>query len=122
MKNKSFEIAAEGEIPTSGADGMLITHGGRFSGFGFYLLDGKLVYHYNRVGVARYTIVSTDKLPAGQHRLTVDFKYDGTLGKGGDVVLSVDGQPVAVVRVERTLPFRLSLDETMDIDKDTGRP
>ncbi len=50
----------------------------------------------------------------------MDFKYDGTLGKGGDVVLSVDGQPVAVGRVERTLPFRLSLDETMDIGKDTG--
>ena len=122
LKNKSFELAAEVEIPASGADGMLITHGGRFSGYGFYLLDGKLVYHYNLAGVVHYNIVSKDKVPPGQHRLTADFKHDGGLGKGGDVVLSVDGNSVAVGRVERTLPFRLSLDETLDIGEDTGTP
>jgi hypothetical protein len=55
--------------------------------------------------------------------LTADFKYDGGgIGRGGHVVLSVDGQAVAVGRVERTLAFRLAGDETLDIGEDTGTP
>lgn len=127
LKNKSFELRVEVEIPEGGAEGMLVTHGGRFSGYGLYLLDGKLLFHdnYNLAGVARYNIVSEDKVPPGKHTLTADFKNDysaGGLGKGGAVVLSVDGQSVAVGRVDRTLAFRLSLDETLDVSEDTGTP
>jgi arylsulfatase len=34
----------------------------------------------------------------------------------------VDGKAVATGRIERTLPFRLSLDETLDCGEDTGTP
>jgi arylsulfatase len=43
----SYNIRAEVEIPEGGAEGVLVTHGGRFSGYGFYLLDGKPVYTWN---------------------------------------------------------------------------
>jgi hypothetical protein len=36
--------------------------------------------------------------------------------------LHVDGKTVATGRIERTLPFRLSLDETLDCGEDTGTP
>jgi arylsulfatase len=53
----------------------------------------------------------------------VDFKYDGDgFGKGGAVTISVDDKPVADGRVDRTYPFRVSLDETLDIGEDTGTP
>jgi hypothetical protein len=123
MKNKSYEIRAEVEIPETGAEGVLVTQGGRFCGYGLYLLKGKLVYDYNLVGVKHYRAVSKAAIPAGKHTLTADFKYDGGgIGKGGHVVLSTDGQAVAVGRVERTLPFRLAGDETLDIGEDTGTP
>ncbi|TAI62685.1 arylsulfatase [Bradyrhizobium sp. Leo170] len=122
LKNKSFEIRAEVEIPEAGADGVLLTQGGRFGGYGLYLLNGKLVYHYNLAGIARYNVVSKEKVPAGKHTLTANFNYDGGLGKGGAIVLSVDGKAVAEGRVERTLPMRVSLDETFDVGEDAGTP
>jgi arylsulfatase len=121
-KNKSWQIKAEVQIPKGGAEGMLLTHGGRFSGWGLYLLKGKLVFCYNLAGVARYYLTGKEKLAPGAHTIVYDFKYDGGLGKGGLGTIQVDGKTVATNRIERTLPFRLSLDETLDCGEDTGTP
>jgi arylsulfatase len=122
-KNKSWQIKAEVVIPKGGAEGMLLTHGGRFSGWGFYLLDGKPVFTYNLAGVARYTMTGKDSLEPGAHTIAYDFKYDGPgLGKGGVGTIQVDGKTVATGSIERTLAFRLSLDETLDCGEDTGTP
>ncbi len=120
--NKSFKIGAEVTIPAAGAEGVLATQGGRFNGWGFYLLAGKPVFHYNTVGVYRYTVASPDQLSPGNHTILVDFKYDGGLGKGGTATLMVDGPQVAQGKIERTIPFRISADETLDIGEDTGTP
>ena len=123
IKNKSFRLTAEVEIPEGGAQGMLVTQGGRFSGYGLYLLDGRPVFHYNLAGVARYQVAGRDQLPAGKHTIVLDFKYDGGgIGKGGIATLTVDGRKAGEGRIERTLPFRISLDETLDIGEDTGTP
>jgi arylsulfatase A-like enzyme len=122
-KNKSFKIGADVEIPARGADGVIATQGGRFAGWGLYLLGGKPVFHYNLAGVQRFTIAAKEKLAAGRHAVLVDFKYDGGgIAKGGTVTISVDEKPVAKGRVERTIPFRMALDETLDIGEDTGTP
>jgi arylsulfatase len=34
----------------------------------------------------------------------------------------VDGKTVGTSRIERTLPFRLAVDETLDCGEDTGTP
>ena len=123
LKNKSYRIKAEVVIPKSGAEGMLLTHGGRFSGYGLYLLKGKPVFTYNLAGVARYSVAGKETLKPGKHTIVFDFKYDGGgLGKGGNGTLQVDGKTVATGRIERTLPFRVSLDETLDCGEDTGTP
>lgn len=110
-------------IPKDGADGMLLTHGGRFSGWGLYVLKGKPVFCYNLAGVARYYVTGKDKLTPGAHTIAYDFKYDGGgIGKGGVGTIQVDGKTAATARIERTLPFRLSLGETLDCGEDTGTP
>jgi len=121
LKNKSYQIKAEVVIPQGGAEGMLLTHGGRFAGYGLYVLDGKPVFLYNLAGVARYSVAGKEQLTPGAHTILFDFKYDGGgLGKGGVGTLQVDGKTVATGRIERTLAFRLSLDETLDCGEDTG--
>jgi arylsulfatase len=123
LKNKSFGISAIVEIPENGAEGVVMTQGGRFCGLGLYLLDGKPVFHYNLAGVERYEVTSDQRLPSGKHVVTVDFKYDGGgVGKGGEATLSVDGNKVASEKFPRTIAFRMSLDETLDIGEDTGTP
>jgi arylsulfatase len=123
VKNKSFKVGADVVIPAGGADGMIVTQGGRFAGWGLYLLRGKPVFHYNLVGVQRFEIAAREALAPGEHVLLVDFQYDGGgLGKGGTVTIAVDDKPVAEGRVERTIPFRMALDETFDVGEDTGTP
>lgn len=123
LKNKSFGISAVVDIPKDGAEGLIMTQGGRFCGLGLYLLEGKPVFHYNLAGVERYEVKSDQTLPPGKHVVTVDFKYDGGgVGKGGVASLSVDGEKVATGKLPQTIAFRMSLDETLDIGEDTGTP
>jgi len=123
LKNKSFGISAVVEVPEDGADGVLMTQGGRFAGLGLYVKDGKPVFHYNLCGVKRYTVAGPDPLKPGRRVVTLDFNYDGDgVGKGGTATLSVDGQEVASSQIEQTIGYRMSLDETFDVGEDTGTP
>jgi arylsulfatase len=123
LKNKSFGISAVVDIPEGGAEGLLMTQGGRFAGIGLYLLDGRPVFHYNLAGVERYTVAGKDKIAPGRHVVTLDFNYDGGgVGKGGQATLTVDGDKVASERLPQTIAYRMSLDETLDIGEDTGTP
>ena len=121
-KNKSWRIEAEVVIPEGGAEGIILTHGGRFAGYGFYLLEGKPVFCYNLAGVASYYVKGGEKLTPGAHKIVYDYKHDGGLGKGGTGTIEVDGKVAGTARIAKTLPFRLSLDETLDCGEDTGTP
>ena len=123
LKNKSFGISAVVEIPEDGAEGVLMTQGGRFAGVGLYVLDSRPVFHYNLAGVERYKVAGPDKLEPGRHVVTLDFVYDGGgVGKGGQATLTVDGREVASEKFPQTIAFRISMDETLDIGEDTGTP
>ena len=133
IKNKSFHIAAEIEIPKGGADGVLATQGGRFGGWCLMVLDGKPMFAYaysNQDGAkypgqskSKWRFPGNKKLMQGKHTIAFDFAYDGGgIGKGGLGTLTVDGKKVAEGRMEKTLPFRFSLDESFDIGQDTGSP
>jgi Sulfatase len=124
-KNRSYTVTAEVEVPEGGSEGVLLAQGGRFGGWGLLILDGKpeFDYAFSNQTQDRYRVVSTEKLTSGKHTLKFDFKYDGPgYGKSGTGTLSVDGKQVAQGKVERTIPVRFSLDETMDIGEDTGTP
>ena len=96
MLNKSYVITADVTVPEGGGDGVLVTDGGRFGGYGLYLLKGKPVFNYNLEGVARFRWEGTEALTPGKHTISFDFKYAGPgFGKGGTGVLSVDGKEVA---------------------------
>jgi arylsulfatase len=121
IKNKSFKIAADLEIPEGGADGLVITQGGRFGGWSLCFLGGKPVFQYNVAGVFQYSVAAKEKLGPGRHALVLSFDYDGGgIGKGGKVTMTADDKTIAEGRIDNTIPFRISLDETLDIGEDTG--
>lgn len=131
LLNTSYTVTAEIEVPEGGAEGMILTSGGRFGGYGFYLLQGKPVWTWNMVDLKRLKWQGPDVLAPGKHRLVFDFTYDGMgagtlafnnfdgVGKGGTGTLSVDGKVVATQAMERTLPMILQWDESFDIGSDT---
>jgi arylsulfatase A-like enzyme len=126
IKNKSYTITAEVEIPDGGAEGMIVTQGGRFGGYGLFLSKGefgvgrgKAVFLYNLLDLKRTTWEGPE-LTAGKHTIVFDFKSDTPgLGKGGTGVLSVDGKEVARNSIEHTTPITFPEDETFDIGQDT---
>lgn len=123
LKHKSHSITAKVEIPEIGAEGMLFTQGGRFAGYGLYVRDGKLVYDYNLVGVEQYTITSESRLPSGEVTLKAVYKTDADKPfAGATVTLFANDKKVGEGRVEKSIPNRVTLDETLDIGFDTGTP
>ncbi len=123
IKNRSSKITAELEIPAGGANGAILSQGGRFGGWSLYVKDGKPAYTYNFLGLERFTVSSSEALPAGPATVTLDFAYDGGgAGKGGDATLYVNGESVAQGRVEKTQPNIFSADETADVGIDNQTP
>jgi len=123
VKNQSKKIVAEVEIPDGGAAGVILTQGGRFGGWSLYVKDGKAAYTYNYLGMNRYTVIAPDMLPVGQATIQLDFQYDGGgHGKGGLAMLSINGQTVANVKIEKTQPYIFAGDETADVGLDHQTP
>lgn len=134
LLNTSYVMTAEIEVPQAGAEGMLNTTGGRFGGYGFYLLKNKPVFLWNLLDLERVRWEGKDALTPGKHTLEFDFKYDGLgfatlafnsvsgIGQGGTGVLKVDGKEVASQKLEHTIPVLLQWDETFDVGADTGTP
>ena len=126
--DKDFTITAEVTIPEGGGSGMIVTMGGRFAGYGLYLLHGKPVFDYNFLDLEQFRweggVGAEDwlgsSLKPGKHTIVFDFKYDGPgPAKGGSGVLSVDGKEYARKTIPHTIPFLMSIDESFDIGSDT---
>ena len=131
LLNTSYTVTAEIEVPEGGAEGMILTSGGRFGGYGFYLLKGKPVWLWNMVDLERLKWEGPDALSPGKHVVVFDFKYDGLgpetlafndfegVGRSGTGTLSVDGTVVATQVMKQTLPMILQWDESFDVGSDT---
>jgi len=124
--DKSYTIWAEVEIPKGGAEGMIVTHGGRFGGYALFLSKGHLgigrgrpVFLYNLLDLKRTTWEGPE-LDAGKHTIVFEFKSEGPgLGKGGTGILFVDGKEAARNSMKNTTPVTFPEDETFDIGRDT---
>lgn len=122
VKNTSFTVTARIDVPQGGADGVLIAQGGRFSGWSLYVADGRPMYCHNRGGERMYARAGS-AVASGAHDVELRFDYDGDgVGRGGQVALLVDGSEVASARLEHTVGFQFSMDETMDVGCDRGTP
>jgi arylsulfatase len=132
--NTSYAITAEIDVPQGGAEGMIVTDGGRFGGYGLYLLKGKPVFLWNLLDLKRVRWEGAEVLSPGKHRLEYEFEYDGLgfatlafnsisgIGRPGTGTLKVDGKVVSTQKLDRTVPLTLPWDETFDVGSDTGTP
>jgi hypothetical protein len=122
-KNKSHAVTAEVIVPDSGAEGVIVAVGGSIGGWSLYTKEGKPKYCYNFYGLNRYVVEGATKIPAGQHQVRMEFKYDGGgIAKGGTVTLYVDGKKTGEGRVDQTEPMIFSADETLDVGNEFGSP
>ena len=77
IKNKSYSITADVDVPKSGAEGVIVAQGGSTNGWSLYAKGGKLKYCYNFFGIDLTFVEATKPIPAGNHQVRMEFKYDG---------------------------------------------
>ena len=120
VKHKDHSITAYAEIPTGGAEGVLLAAGGIYNGYALYVKDNKLVYYYNAYNEDRFKIEATEPLPAG------DVVMEARVIDGGNltasVTLSVNGEQVGKGEIGRMVLGTYSISETFDVGQDTGSP
>lgn len=120
LKNKDFTITADVETGLN-ANGVLVTQGGQFAGWSFFMDAGRLTFGYNLAGQTIYRIQSESTIAPGSHRLSVEFAYDGGgMGKGGAIVLKDGDVVIGRGRLEKTLPLTFEVTEGLDIGQDHG--
>lgn len=121
VKNKSFTVTAEVDVPDCGADGVIIAQGGRFGGWALYARNGRAKFVYNLLGIQEFAVEAQTAVPTGNHQVRMEFAYDGGgLAKGGAVTMYYDGDVVGSGRVGATQAMIFSADETTDIGHETG--
>jgi arylsulfatase len=121
IKNKSHAVTADIVVPGGGAQGVIIAQGGSIGGWTLYVLEGRLRYCYNLLGVQRFYVGSDREIPAGTHQARMEFDYEGPgMGKGGTVSLFLDGEKVGEGSVGATAALIFSADDTCDVGKEGG--
>ena len=126
--NRPYSIEADVEIPSGGAEGVLLSVGGSDAGCVFYVQGGKLVYALNYAMLAVYSVESTSTVPAGRHKLRFEFeptgKPDFATGKGapGHALLYVDGNQVGEADFPVTVPLALGLAGGFQVGRNGSSP
>ncbi len=124
LKNCSYRVTAQLRVDEGAAPvGVIVCQGGNMAGWSLYLDQGRPTFHYNWFGHEHSVAMASAPLGAGLRQVVAEFAYDGGFGQGGELVLSVDGSPVAHTRIARTVPIVFSMSgETFDVGIDTGAP
>ncbi|WP_231123131.1 arylsulfatase [Nocardioides sambongensis] len=124
IKNKSWTVAASAGVPDGDPlSGVVIAQGGAYGGWSFYAHEGRLKFAYNLLGIDVDIVSSDSPVPAGEHELRAHFAYDGGgVGKGGIVSLFVDDDKIGEGRIDKTIPFQFTFDETVDVGCDLASP
>jgi len=120
FRGRSYSITADVEIPSGGAEGVLFALGGRFGGFSFFVQKNRLNYAYNWVGLERYTVSSTEAVPAGSLKLRVEFTSAGP--GSGTAALFINDRRVGEGKIARLVPITFGLSEGVTVGRDPSTP
>jgi arylsulfatase len=122
--NRSYTISADLDVPTGGAEGVIVAEADYLGGYALYVQDNKPSFTYSLMGVKSDTLTSSEDLPTGKVNLRYEFVADkpGQRGTGGTSKLFINGTPVATGRLEHTVAFQFSAYAGFDIGKDNGLP
>ena len=123
IKNRSFSITADVDVPQGGADGVILAQAGRFGGWSLYVRGGKPTFCYNFLGLETSTIAADTALPPGRSTIRMNFDYDGGgIGKGGTASILVNNKAAGSGRIPRTQGMIFSADETAGVGIDDATP
>jgi hypothetical protein len=119
----SYTIGADLEVPSQGAEGVIVAGFDHLGGFSLYVEAGVLKHTYSMMGVKVYNQTADEPLPAGEVNVRMEFAADAAkAGTGGQVSLFVNDELVGEGRMDNTVPVRFSGYAGMDMGRDNGLP
>ena len=125
IRNRSFAIRAEVEIPSDSAEGVVFAHGSRFGGHAIYMKDGKMHYIYNWLGEIKQQVVSNKVVPIGASTLSAIFTKEGENPPhvaNGTLAIYINDEKVGEMKM-RTQPGKFSIaGEGLNVGRDGGEP
>jgi arylsulfatase len=123
IRNRSYTIAAEVNVETPEAEGVLVAQGARFGGHALYVKDRLLKYVYDFVGEFEQVVESTAEVPTGKVVLAAAFEKEGTdMPTQGTLSLYINDEKVGESTI-KTQPGKFSLaGEGLNVGKDGGEP
>ncbi len=90
IRNRGYTIAAEVDITSAEAGGVLFSQGSRFGGHALYVKDGKLRYAYNFLGERMQVVESEEPIPLGHVVLSATFeRQNDTMPAAGALTLHI---------------------------------
>lgn len=122
--NRSFRIASDVDIAGTNASGPLVAVGGKFAGLSFYLKNGvpTAVIAASQREEDHFKVSATRPLPSGKTSLTFDFRYDGGINGGGEMIISANGSEIGRGRISKTISKLVEMTDTFDIGLDADTP
>jgi arylsulfatase A-like enzyme len=124
--NRAHSLTADVEIPSGGAQGVLVCHGSNAGGYSLFVKDGKLNYVHNYVGAEEFRLESSEPLPEGKSQLRYEFEPTGkpeiAKGKGtpGHGKLFVNDQLVGQFDLPYTIPLLIGLGGGLSVGRNPG--
>jgi arylsulfatase A-like enzyme len=120
-------ITADVNVPSTGAQGVIIASGGRLGGFSLFVKNGYVIYEYNAFGAGHDRIVAPHPLAPGEAHIVFEFTPKLAPDAPPDVFgrvpeaavgrLFINGVPAGSVDFAH---FGGAAYETLDIGQDLG--
>lgn len=98
----NFSLTADVNIAVDGAEGVLLSRGGRAGGLSLFVQDKKLQFVYNLGNGTQFTAISKGNIPNGKTQLRVDVSFDDQKKKG-QIVLYINGSKDGETTFERSI-------------------
>ena len=119
IKNKSYSVTANIDVPESGANGVIVTQGGSVGGWTLYAHEGKLKYCYNFFGIEHYIVEATEeRFPRASIRCGWNSPTTVAVSpRAATSRCTTTVKPSATGRVEQTIPMALLADEACDVGR-----
>ena len=120
---RSYAIEADVDIPSAGAEGVLVANADFIGGFSLWVDgDGKLNHTYSFLGVDTFKTTSSTPVPTGG-RTTLKMVFDAdenVPGSGGKVTLWAGDDQIGEGTMAHTVPVAFTSYAGMDIGCDNG--
>lgn len=127
LGGRNFSFTADIANLSKSSEGVLLSVGGKYVGFSFYVQGGKLWFAYNNGDEIVYANSGSAVLPNGKAELRVDYSYESSdprpkTSVPGTISLYINNEKAGEAKVKRSLTGSIGNYESIELGRDIITP